>query len=140
MQLLTDSEKNRIKRDIGNAFNTILFQVRVKQILRMPAVSRTDAQFDKVIQFLKQLDVFKDDLNDFDYQDWKELAQAMNIKACSDGQMIYDLHDSPKQFYIVLSGQVITKIKNPKINKWDWIKQTLDGLLQWKTMIFDKRF
>ena len=57
-KLLTESEINRIKRDIGTAFNTLLFQAKVKQLLKIPSYVRTEKETTKIVKFVKGLGHF----------------------------------------------------------------------------------
>ena len=52
MNLLTESEKNRIKRNIGDVFRRVLTQAEVKLILKKQPINRIEKEIDKLINFL----------------------------------------------------------------------------------------
>ena len=45
---------------------------------------------------------------------------------------IYKFGDDPENFYIVLSGIVSIKEKNPVIEQWDWAHSVYETLIKWK--------
>lgn len=53
--------------------------------------------------------------------------------------MIYDIGDEPKNLYVVLSGAVSVRIKNPLIKTWDWAQKVKKSLEDWKVKVFDPK-
>lgn len=52
MNILTESQKNEIKRNIGNVFRKVLLQAEVKLILMKQPINRTEREIDRVVFFL----------------------------------------------------------------------------------------
>lgn len=54
MSILTESQKNNIKRQIGDVFNNELQCAQAKIILKKPLHKRTDKEIDRLVNFLKK--------------------------------------------------------------------------------------
>lgn len=139
MQLLTDSEINRIKRDIAIAFNKLLFQAKVKQLLRIPAYVRKESEVAKLVKFLKGLSHFQQGHDLVQSKDYIELTNCMYFNEYEEGQVIYDIGMEPNQYFMILSGSVSIKVKNPHIKNWDWARKMFNSLNEWKSKVFDKK-
>ena len=85
----------------------------------------------KLIKFVKQINFFKNGHEKLVLSDWKQLAQALSYKEFEAGAKIYDMFDPAKNLYVIMSGSVILKEKNPKIQNWDWIMKVNRGLQTW---------
>lgn len=71
--LLTESEKNEIKRKIGRAMLNILKQATIRIILQKNPADRREDEIDRIIAMLKSIPYFKDDKN-LSYPDYRDLA------------------------------------------------------------------
>lgn len=103
MNLLTESEINKIKRNIGDAFRKILQQAEIKLILKRPSNHRTESDIDKVISFLQGYH-FLANQKKLSYSDFRELAQSLTFKEFQPGEDVYKYGDVPEHFFIVLTG------------------------------------
>lgn len=63
MSILTESQKNEIKRNIGNVFRKVLLQAEVKLILVKQPINRTEREIDRVVFFLKTSQFLSRDKN-----------------------------------------------------------------------------
>lgn len=92
-----------------------------------------------LIKFFKEMDCFKKDHGKLLQSDWKELVSALKYKEVEPGTEIYSMFDKVTDFYVILSGAVNIKKKNPNIKDWDWAMKMNKGLLKWKQQCLDKR-
>lgn len=69
----------------------------------------------------------------------REIAQSISFKEFNAGDMILNYSTQPRNFYMILSGQVSSEIKNPIIDQWDWANNIYHDLLNWKKNEFDKK-
>ena len=74
--ILTESEKNEIKRRIGDAFLDILKQATIRIILQKDPRQRTETEIDRVIKLLQSFEFFKNNKK-LSYCDYRDLAQMM---------------------------------------------------------------
>ena len=79
MELLTEADKNTIKRNIGDAFRKILRLAELKIILRKKVRDRSERDFDKLVHFLEGFDYLKNQ-KQLGYIEMRELAQALTYK------------------------------------------------------------
>lgn len=79
MIILTESEKNEIKRRIGHAFLNILKQATIRIILQKDPMMRTEIEIDRVIKLLQSFDFFKNNKK-LSYCDYRDLAQMMTYE------------------------------------------------------------
>lgn len=133
--MLTDAEKNRIKRDIGNVFHQLLTLAEVKRAIRIPAYVRSEKDTARIVKLLKSQEIFKD--KQFSNQEFRELADNLTFREYQADEVIYSYDHQPKNFYMVLSGQVNIEIKNPDIDQWDWANDIYKSLDQWKEKEFN---
>lgn len=105
MKLLTEAERNKIKREIGDAFRRVLKLAEVKIILRKEPGDRGWEDIDKLVEFLGKLDFFKN-LKNFGYSQMRDLALTLKYKEINEGEQVYAYGDDPKNFYIVLDGAI----------------------------------
>lgn len=79
MSLLTESEKNKIKRNVGDAFRKVLRQAEVKLILMKQPINRIEKEIDKLVEFLRMFPFLAKDKN-LQYAEFRELAQSLIFK------------------------------------------------------------
>lgn len=75
MSILTEAEKNKIKRDIGEVFWNELMHAEVKLILKKPSHKRTEKEIDRLVSFLKRFEYMKN--KNLTYGDYRELSQTI---------------------------------------------------------------
>lgn len=131
MKMLTESERNKIKREIGDAFRRVLVQSEVKLILKKQPRYRTEEEIDKLVKFLEGYDYLKREKS-LNYSEMRELAQLLTFKEAQTNEEIYKFGDEPQNFYIVLRGTVSLKEKNDVIEHWDWAYSVYEALQKWK--------
>lgn len=136
MKLLTESEINRIKRNIGDAFRNVLQQAEVKLILKRPPYQRKEHDLDKLVSFLQGYDFLRDQKK-LSYSDFRELAQSLTYKEYEKDTDVYKYGDVPEHFFIVLTGSVSHQVRNEVIDEWKWANNIYQALLQWKNEEFD---
>lgn len=90
MKILTESEKNEIKRRIGDAFLNILKQATIRIILQKDPNQRTETEIDRVIKLLQSFDFFKNNQK-LTYCDYRDLAQMMTYEEFEKESCIYDI-------------------------------------------------
>lgn len=83
--MLTEAERNTIKRNIGDVFRKVLGLAEVKIILRKELHDRTEEDFDKLVRFLYKLDKFKNKKK-YAYSEMRELAQILQYKEVKKGE------------------------------------------------------
>ena len=76
MLMITESEKNEIKRRIGLSFLNILKQATIRIILQKAPTKRTEVEIDRVIKLLQSFDFFKNNKK-LTYSNYRDLAQMM---------------------------------------------------------------
>jgi len=73
------------------------------------------------------------------HRDYIELAQGMTYCETEKNHVIYNHGDTPKNFYMIVSGSVSTNVKNEIIENWDWARSIYMRLIDWKQKEFDKK-
>ena len=136
MLLLTESEKEAIKRRIGDAFLSILKKATIRIILQKDPTIRSEIEIDRVINLLKSFEFFQNNKK-LSYVDYRDLAQMMTYQEFDPGSTIYDFSEVADKFYVLLNGQVIEEIKNPNIDQWEWANSVFLALQDWKQSTFD---
>ena len=110
MKVLTESERNKIKREIGDAFRKVLKQAEVKLILKKSPRLRAEPEIDKLVKFLDGYDYLKK--KNLTYSEMRELAQLVTFNEYQKDEEVYKFGDEPQNFYIVLNGSVSLQEKN----------------------------
>lgn len=101
--ILTESKKNEIKNQIGQAFLDILKKATIRIILQKESVKRTEEEIDRIIKLLKGFEFFQSNKK-LSYCDYRDLAQMMTYKEYEPDSIIYDFDQSADNFFVVLNG------------------------------------
>lgn len=115
MFILTESQKNAIKRTIGEAFLNILKQATIRIILQKSPDKRQEKEIDHVVKMLKTVNFLKKN-SSLTYSDYRELAQLVTYEEYKKGEFIYEYGDEAQCFFFVLNGSVAEQIHNTDID------------------------
>lgn len=104
--LLTESEKNRIKFCIAQAFNEILKKAKVKRILKLQSYVRNKQDKHVLLQFVQDIKQLNGPDVTLTEADCKEIAKVLTYKKYSANEKILDIDDQIVHFSVILNGVV----------------------------------
>lgn len=129
-QLLTESRKNEIKRQIGQAFLDILKQLTIKKIIGRKISRRTDWETQQLISLIRGQDVFRKQRL-LKENDMRQIAKSLTYLELNEGDHVWRYGDPAEYYYIVLRGKVSVEQPNEKVKEWSWVKEVHEQLLRW---------
>lgn len=70
-------------------------------------------------------------------EDFLELSHILAVKTFKRDTDIYRFDDVPTSFYIIIYGRIQRIGPNPSIPDWNWAKDMLEALKEWKRIEID---
>lgn len=94
LDLMDESKKNEIKRNIAHAMERLMHIMHVKRIMKSQPYIRSEKQNQRVISFLKENKAFKK-FPLLTNSDFRELSHHLTFRQVPEGTMLYDIQDKP---------------------------------------------
>lgn len=113
----------------------------MKCILTKEVNKRTESDFDFIVEFMKEINFFKNDKK-LTYGEFRDIAASFEYERAAKGSELITYGTTvtnSDKFYIILSGAVKVMCRNPLISEWDWARNVYKALCEWKDKEFDKR-
>lgn len=81
-------------------------------------MERTNKENNYLVRLLRKQPVLQN--SELSEADFRELAQSLTFREVHHDKEVYQYHDKPDDYFILINGIVSRQVRNPAIKRWDW--------------------